>query len=164
MCFLSSSFMLISTHTHQVHVFDGNFTISGWLCMLVLSILAIDGNALARTFENLLTHRGVRTNCTRTFKQDVILGLIYFWERNVGLLICASSLFITNGVCNMQAESSSLSSSYQYTMMSSIACDVHLISKFGALLVFMERKNIWRARAGKSLLWKITNLEHMKID
>jgi hypothetical protein len=122
--------------------------LGAWLYMLLLSTVEVEGSYLARSMENLFTHRGVRTNNPNTFVKEVKLGISFFWDRSAVLLLSASSLFITNSVCNMLSG----------TKLGPFACALFFFSKIACLFMFMERKNIWRARTGKSLLWKVTHL------
>mmetsp|Transcript_35661 Transcript_35661/g.45973 ORF Transcript_35661/g.45973 Transcript_35661/m.45973 type:complete len:88 (+) Transcript_35661:1242-1505(+) len=80
---------------------------------------------------------------------EVKLALDFFWKRNINLLLCSTSLFITNSVCIYV-------SNYPTTLdLSNLACSLYFITQILALSIFMERKNIWSTRKGNSIIWKI---------
>ena len=57
---LSVSFYKLRKLLFVVGTFSGRGIYRSWLPMLALSVIAIDGNSLARRIENVISHRGIR--------------------------------------------------------------------------------------------------------
>jgi len=116
-----------------------------WLPMLGLSLVSLDGGGLARRLENVLTNRGVRTSSPKRLIGELSLAFHFLWGRSSGLLLCASSLHLTANTARALAGH----------RLEALAGGLHLAIQAAALLVFLERAGVVKAKPSEGLLFQV---------
>mmetsp|Transcript_27479 Transcript_27479/g.55290 ORF Transcript_27479/g.55290 Transcript_27479/m.55290 type:complete len:364 (-) Transcript_27479:152-1243(-) len=157
---LSISFYKLRKLIYVVKVFSAsNRSLMGSLPpLLCLAVIALDGNALARRLENVLSHRGVKTSNWKQFGKEILRAARFFWVRNIGLLVASIALHLTSSVC-LTVQRHTVAG----VLFEGFVCNLHYAAQIAALLIFMERARIWKARTGQSLLWQVTSGKALRV-
>jgi hypothetical protein len=135
----------------QVFSDPGRSFLGSILPLLGLAVIALDGNALARRMENVLSHRGIKASTWRQFFKEGFRATHFFWGRNFNLIFATCALHLTSSTCL------AVKTRAGGVVLEAFACNLHFSAQIAALLIFMERARIWKAHRGESLLWQISS-------
>jgi len=114
-----------------VEVFRGRTAASSILSSVVLAVITVDGNGLARNVENVLCNRGLATSCKSDVYHEILCALSFFWHRNWSVILTTLMLWVVQ-----------TTNPWMDPRLGRGAVEVQDLLKFLGLILFLHRNKV----------------------
>jgi len=114
-----------------VEYFRRRHTFAALVSTMLLAVITVDGNSLARNVENVLSNRGLNLSCKTDMFREVCRGARFFWQRNGPLMLSAAILGVANAACDKFS-----------TQLQGVAWLLLLGAKITSLVLMMHRNGV----------------------